>query len=862
MSWIADENSKPGTSTWRIANPSAEDVAGGHLVAGYLSATSALPGENLTLFAQSASGALRYQVFRMGWYGGLGGRDITPQITVTQGMQAQPLFGARNTIECDWEATAQIDVGADWTTGVYLVRLEAAGDSSLPGSGQQAYVPFVVKDSTHQDALIFQCCVNTYQAYNSYGHYDLYQGNNVFADRSLAVSFNRPYFWGLGAADFWNEYPMLRWLERLGYDVVYTTSVDTHADPDMLLRHAAWLSVGHDEYISYEARGNVEAALAAGTCIAFIGGNPMYWQVRFEAGVNGENRTLVCYKHPNTPDPLVASNPDRVTCLWRDPPVSRPEQAFIGVSWDDNIDFCQARRPDVGGYALPLSVAASSHWAYGSSGLSDGDNIPGVVGVEFDRAWATQMSPPDVMMLAHSPVQLVHYTTGEPDCVEAPSTADQPNPEQRWADTIIRRQKGVGSKLFAAGSIIYNWRLDDTDVDNTQHREWQLAGPSQFSASAPLQQVTRNILDHFLTGPLGVASIGSGTEPTTIVRRTSWRDPGVLRGALPSDQHVVAADLLKRGSQQLVFAGLFDDGETVQFAILDVDNDPVSVVWMQPRGAGTWPLEGWMDVGDTALASDFLGRGYDQLLGLNTSTNAGDGLVVLDFADNVEKAQVGFYCTQNSPVARRILDADVRLPGDFAGLGSTQMFAAKRGTGPEPWVDLISFPNSGNTESEPTSITAGNASIFTAWLDVGDTSYAGNFLGNGRTQLLLVNTSTDAPTGDGVIILSCDQSGNWNNEHYEAVESSPLRQSVHTLDDVVLIGNFLRHDRDQVVVIPRSRLDDPGLYMFEFDASSGFKLVMQVGRDESSLLNGWRNATVTRTLRRGAGPSTIAFLQP
>ena len=46
------------------------------------------------------------------------------------------------------------------------------------------------------------------------------------------------------------EYPMVRWLERNGYDVSYFTGVDSDRRGAELLEHKVFLSVGHDEYWS------------------------------------------------------------------------------------------------------------------------------------------------------------------------------------------------------------------------------------------------------------------------------------------------------------------------------------------------------------------------------------------------------------------------------------------------------------------------------------------------------------------------------------------------------------------------------------------------------------------------------------
>ncbi len=97
---------------------------------------------------------------------------------------------------------------------------------------------------------------------------------------------------------------MVRFLEREGYDVTYSTNLDTHAHPELIQNHRAFLSTGHDEYWLWEMRDNVEAARNAGVNLGFFGSNAAYWQIRLEASGLEPNRTVVCYKYaqPESPD--------------------------------------------------------------------------------------------------------------------------------------------------------------------------------------------------------------------------------------------------------------------------------------------------------------------------------------------------------------------------------------------------------------------------------------------------------------------------------------------------------------------------------------------------------------------------------
>jgi hypothetical protein len=99
------------------------------------------------------------------------------------------------------------------------------------------------------------------------------------------------------------------------------------------------VSGAHDEYWSWQARANLERALASGTSLFFSGANAIYWQVRPEKDGRGRaDRLLAIYKErADTPDPVLLdgdpSNDHLATTQWRLPPVSRPEDMLIGVSY-------------------------------------------------------------------------------------------------------------------------------------------------------------------------------------------------------------------------------------------------------------------------------------------------------------------------------------------------------------------------------------------------------------------------------------------------------------------------------------------------------------------------------------------------
>src|SRR5439155_556791 len=97
----------------------------------------------------------------------------------------------------------------------------------------------------------------------------------------------------------------VRWLERSGYDVKYSTDVDTHENSGRLLNSKVFLSGAHNEYWSKEMYDGVQQARDAGVHLGFFGADAVYWQVRFEPSplTGAADRVMVGYKD-RTIDPV------------------------------------------------------------------------------------------------------------------------------------------------------------------------------------------------------------------------------------------------------------------------------------------------------------------------------------------------------------------------------------------------------------------------------------------------------------------------------------------------------------------------------------------------------------------------------
>lgn len=434
---VVAENRKQGDSSWIVQAPNQ-----GHEIEGYASATSVNLGETIDLFVNTSQPSYTIDIYRFGYYGGASARRMLPTIARKGVLQGIPVPDpATGLIECHWIDPYVLKIPATWVSGVYLAKLSAGGRAS--------YIIFVVRDDSRHSDILMQLNTNTYEAYNNWGGLSLYG-----TPRAYKVSFNRPFAYGEGAADFigeiW-EFDMIRFLEKEGYNVTYSTDVDTHEHGEMLLNHKAFLVVGHGEYWSWQMRDANENARDNGVNIAYFAANTGYWQVRYEPSGTGEpDRTMVCYKSAFL-DPYGGENSllHLVTVRFRDPPVYRPEAALIGVMYS------------YGPVQADLSISDPGSWIFFGANASQGDVIPGLLGREADSIDAS--SPLGVSRVLHSP-----YLTS--------SGAIQ------YQDATVYTAPS-GSTVFAAGTMDWALGLDT----------WPGSAPN-----STIVQATKNILSIFL----------------------------------------------------------------------------------------------------------------------------------------------------------------------------------------------------------------------------------------------------------------------------------------------------------------------------------------------------------------------------
>ena len=129
-------------------------------IEGYCSHASIKAGETLNVFVStSPASSFNVDIYRMGYYGGKGGRKMMSIGPLKHIRNLHQDDGEKNLRDCKWTKTFDIKIPKDWVSGVYVGKMTATV------SGMQSYIIFIVKDERKTDFL-FQCSDFTWQEYN------------------------------------------------------------------------------------------------------------------------------------------------------------------------------------------------------------------------------------------------------------------------------------------------------------------------------------------------------------------------------------------------------------------------------------------------------------------------------------------------------------------------------------------------------------------------------------------------------------------------------------------------------------------------------------------------------------------------
>jgi hypothetical protein len=468
---IACENSKPGTpqSVWGVSG------GGDPSIQGYATQMSVNHGEQVQFKVKTDASLYEIKIYRIGYYQGDGARlidTIAPSAPLPQNQPACANDTTTGLIDCGtWGVSATWQSPPDAVSGVYVAHLRR------PDTNAESQIIFVVRDDERASDVVIKTADETWTAYNAYGGISLYghsSGTSWWSGRGYKVSYNRPLTMRedeVFSSFYSSEYPMVRWMERNGYDVSYMAGVDFARRAAELREHKLLVSSGHDEYWSAEQRSNVEAARDAGVNLAFFSGNEIYWKTRWEPSIDGlgvADRTLVSYKESNAATKLDPS--PLWTGTWRDarfsPPSDggRPENALTGTLYKVN-----AYRNDA--IEIPQAHGRARFWrSTGIDALTQGQKaaLPnGVLGYEWDVDADNGHRPAGLIRLSSTTIDVptqylldygTQYGAG------------------RATHSLTLYKAPSGALVFGAGTVQWAWGLDgrhDNDGPNPDPRMQQ-----------------------------------------------------------------------------------------------------------------------------------------------------------------------------------------------------------------------------------------------------------------------------------------------------------------------------------------------------------------------------------------------------
>jgi hypothetical protein len=477
---IAQENRNHGTRAWRLPGPAADvgGVAGGPISAYVAEQAIAAGGRERIYVHDPGARTVRLRIFRIGWYGGLGGREVLQTARLPLARQPPCHHDVRTGLtQCRWHPALSFRVPGALPSGVYIVQAWA-------GSRDRTDCLFVLT-SGRRTPLLAQLPTATYEAYNAWGGDSLYPGGALRVARTrtmqgVEVSYDRPYDSVTGAGQFFarGDVSMVRFLEHYGYPVSYTDSEDVDRDPRQLAGRRALLDFGHSEYWSAREANAWRRALNAGANLAFLGSDTLDWRVRFRPAGSSSSEAgapahvIVGYKE------FEALDPDRTQPSgdFPDGGAQLAGSAYVGCI---TPRIREPGPPTYMYYPWSPSPALRPAWLFAGTHVNASTTIPGITGYELDEV--TPQSPPGTMVAGQGTAPCMAGGRNEPG-------EPVPRAGLHQADTTIYRAAS-GGIVFNTGTL--GWELGLGPVPS--------ASPDAPRRTDPrVVAMTRNVLDRML----------------------------------------------------------------------------------------------------------------------------------------------------------------------------------------------------------------------------------------------------------------------------------------------------------------------------------------------------------------------------
>ena len=408
---------------------------------GYCVPLSAAPGERIAFKTSTGETHVTVTYFRLKPdASGSPGVQMTSPFVIPGRVQSPPAASPWAT-NCGWQTDFELDVPHDWPSGMYTARC-------VDADGFTHDIVFVLTpvDGRRGDVAVL-ANVNTWNAYNDWGGRSQYTTPN-----GATLTFERPNpsasliqstgINHLARAESW----VLGWLEENRYRCDVYSDIDFHRGIPRLVDYKALVLNTHPEYWTDAMFDELDAYLAAGGCVLYLGGNGIYERVSYEPGF----RRMVLRGGIET-DPRDAH-------LFRNLVPPRPERAVLGVGYEgDNWTW------DRSWYA-PYAIQDASHRFFAGTGLVNGDVIgaDGLNGAASGWEMDTSQELPG------------HAPGAPPAGIQVLAQGTNVGPDNTYGAQMTYYDTAGGGFVFSIGSLTFGGSLAVDPI---------------------LQRIVRNVLD-------------------------------------------------------------------------------------------------------------------------------------------------------------------------------------------------------------------------------------------------------------------------------------------------------------------------------------------------------------------------------
>jgi hypothetical protein len=247
-----------------------------------------------------------------------------------------------------------------------------------------------------------------------------------------------------------------------------------------------------------------------------------------------------------------------------------------------------------------------------------------------------------------------------------------------------------------------------------------------------------------------IVDFSKGQPPAEVLFQVSGDKANYLAGWLSDKDVRLTGDFLGLGHDRLLIINRDPVGTSDgKMMIMDFSKKYPENKYQENYEAGK-PKDIWLDDEDIQLSGDFMGRGSDQVMFIHreavpdrSSPYFGNEWKLMLYCFSDGKPQIEMPYQENTDrvnyLAGWLSDKDIRLTGDFMGLGHDQLLIINRDPVGATDGKIAVFDFSENSIISKYFELYGNTDPLNEWIDDEDIQLAGDFMDLGHDQMMFIS---------------------------------------------------------------------------------------------------------------------------